>query len=41
MGEFGGMQVPAGSSLPSTGLQVLGGAEHPPRMVLVQPLSAC
>lgn len=49
-GGFGGMQVPGGglrglkvpggSSQPQVGLQGLGDAEHPPRMGMVQPLSA-
>lgn len=34
------MQVPRGSSLTGMGSQGLGGAEHPPRRVLVQPFSA-
>lgn len=39
-GGLGGMRVPGGSSPPRVGSQGLGGAEHPPRMVPVQPLSA-
>lgn len=43
-GGFGGMQVPGGGlrgmQIPWGGLQGLGDAEHPPRMGLVQPLSA-
>lgn len=39
-GGFRGMRVPGGSSPPRVGSQGLGGAEHPPRMVPVQPLSA-
>lgn len=36
-GGFGGMQVPGGSSQPQVGLQGQGGAEHLPRMGMVQP----